>query len=190
MEDNFRPDDDYALGIYRMLMINQRSSWFTGSATKEAKRFCNLVPLILFAHKQYNNIPYSAWDRETLRYVVNSSLADAMLTPLPELTIERRLELRDIGLMQKGEKRSASSTYTLTGLNNTELGNVNALSRHMCLQTWCAHPTNRTINMVLDPNDWDNMPTPLIGADVFKHTPNTAPVKDFQLPTTVAPWSL
>jgi hypothetical protein len=168
MNDNFDPKDHKALGIYRFLMYNQRSSWLSGSATKEGKRFNNLVPLILFAHKLYNNVDYSRWSRKTLRYVVNSHLCEAMLTELPELTIERALELRDIGLTAKGEKRSALTTYMLYGLNSTELGKVPNLSKIMALQVWCAHPNNRTKYMVLDPKSWDTMPTPLIKTDIFE----------------------
>lgn len=173
--DNFNPKDEKSLGIYRFLQFNQRSAWLGGSATKEGKRFNNLVPLILFAHKLYNNTPYSSWSRETLHYVVNSQLAEAMLLEPPQLSVERKLELRDLGLMAKGERRSAQTTYMLYGLKNTEVGELNNLSKAMLLQTWCAHPTNRTKYMVLDPQNWDEMPTPLVSPDIFKQ-PNTVEV--------------
>ena len=173
--DNFDPKDEKSLGIYRFLQFNQRSAWLGGSATKEGKRFNNLVPLILFAHKLYNSIPYNSWSRETLHYVVNSQLAEAMLMEPPTLSTERKLELRDQGLMAKGERRSAQTTYMLYNLKNTEIGELNNLSKAILLQTWCAHPTNRTKYMVLDPKDWDAMPTPLVSPDIFKQ-PSTAPV--------------
>lgn len=173
--DNFRPTDTRALGIYRFLQYNQRSNWLSGAATKDGKRYCNLIPLILYAHKLYNNVPYNRWSRDTLYFVVNTQLADAMLTPYPEISLERRMELRDIGLTAKGEKRSATTTYMLYGLNSTEVASLNGLSRAMFFQTWCAHPSNRTKYMVLDPTDWDSMPTPLIGSNVFTSNLDSAP---------------
>ena len=181
--DNFNPQDRRALGLYRFLQFNQRSAWLGGPATKEGKRFCGLVPLILYAHKLYNNTPYSSWSRETLHYVVNSQLAEAMLCEPPAMSIERTLELRDLGLTSRGERRSAVTTYMLYNLKGTELDGLNALARIMVLQTWCAHPQNRTKYMVLDPKNWDAMPPPLASSSPF-----TKP--DFHSPTTVPSQSI
>ena len=177
--DNFKPNDKRALGLYRFLQLNQRSGWLGGPATKEGKRFCGLVPLILYAHRLYNNTPYSQWSRETLHYVVNSQLADAMLCEPPQLSIERALELRDLGLVAKGTRRPATTTYMLYNLKGTELDGLNALAKCMVLQTWCAHPQNRTKYMVLDPKNWDEMPAPLASSSPFAkpeaHTVATVP---------------
>jgi hypothetical protein len=179
LQDNLDPQNDRDMGIYRFLMLDSRSEYLPKMGTGEAKKYCTLVPLILYAHKLYNNIDYSRWERESLQYVVNPALNEAMLTEIPELTRQRTLELRDIGLVQKGEKRNPVSTYSLYRLQDTEIGHCNGLAKIMVCQTWAAHPSNRTKYMVLDPMNWDAMPSPLVEVDIFK----TSAVKEFVKPT-------
>jgi hypothetical protein len=38
----------------------------------------------------------------------------------------------------------------------------------MLTQIWLAHPQHRSNLMILDPNNWDHMPEPLIAASIFK----------------------
>lgn len=187
LKDNLDPKSDRDVGIYRFLMLDSRSDYLDKMGSGEAKKYCTLVPLILYAHKLYNNVEYSQWERETLHYVVNESLREAMLTEVPEgLTTERLLELRDIGLMQKGEKRSPMSTYSLYRLGETEIGHCNSLVKIMLCQTWAAHPSNRTKYMILDPMSWDKMPTPLVDVNVFK-VPQTAALRMPEIETTSTP---
>jgi hypothetical protein len=153
----------------------------------DAKKYCTLVPLILYAHKLYNNVDYSRWERETLNYVVNDSLCEAMLTETPQLTTERLLELRDIGLISAGKSRSAVTTYSLYHLGGTELSECNTLVKLMLCQTWAAHPSNRTKYMILDPMNWDKMPTPLIDVNIFKTPqPQVAPSRSAEPNPAVA----
>ena len=176
MRDNIDPKSDRDMGIYRFLMMDARSGYLDKMHSGDAKKYCTLVPLILYAHKLYNGVEYSRWERETLHYVVNESLCEAMLTEVPEITTERLLELRDIGLMQKAEKRSPMSTYSLYRLGETELAHCNTLTKIMLCQTWAAHPSNRTKYMILDPMNWDKLPTPLVDVNIFK-VPETAMLK-------------
>lgn len=185
LKDNLDPKSERDMGIYRFLMMDARSEYLDKMGTGEAKKYCTLVPLILYAHKLYNNIDYSQWERESLHYVVNESLCEAMLTETPQLSTERLLELRNIGLAQAGKSRSPTSTYSLYHLGNTELGECSGLVKIMLCQTWAAHPSNRTKYMILDPMNWDKMPTPLIDVNVFK-TPLTAVLKQQPLPTSPA----
>ncbi len=173
LKDNLDPKSERDMGLYRFLMMDGRSNYLEKMGTGEGKKYCTLVPLIMYAHKLYNSVEYSRWERETLHYVVNESLCEAMLTETPELTTERLLELRNIGLMQAGKQRSATSTYSLYRLGDTELAECNTLVKIMLCQTWAAHPSNRTKYMILDPMNWDKMPTPLIDVGIFK-TPQTA----------------
>jgi len=178
LQDNLDPKSPKDMGIYRFLMLDSRSEYLPKMGTGEAKKYCTLVPLILYAHKLYNNIDYSRWERESLQYVVNPALHEAMLTEIPQLTRQRTLELRDIGLVQKGEKRNPVSTYSLYRLQDTEIGHCNGLAKIMICQTWAAHPSNRTKYMVLDPMNWDTMPSPLVEVDIFK----TSAAKEFVKP--------
>lgn len=176
LKDNLDPKSERDMGIYRFIMMDSRSDYLDKMGTGEAKKYCTLVPLILYAHKLYNGVDYSRWERESLHFVVNEALCEAMLTETPQLSTERLLELRNIGLMQAGKPRSPSSTYSLYRLGDTELAECSGLVKIMLCQTWAAHPSNRTKYMVLDPMNWDRMPTPLIDVNIFK-APLTAVLK-------------
>jgi hypothetical protein len=70
---------------------------------------------------------------------------------------------------KKGTIRNPLSTYSMSPSEDNPMKQLDPLSRHMFLQTWCAHPDNRTKFMVLDPMHWDNTPKPLIEIN-FLHT--------------------
>lgn len=168
LQDNLDPKSERDMGVYRFLMMDGRSEYLEKMGNGEAKKYCTLVPLIMYAHKLYNNVDYSRWERESLHFVVNEALCEAMLTETPQLTTQRLIELRNIGLMQAGKARSATSTYSLYRLGETELAECNTLVKIMLCQTWAAHPSNRTKYMILDPMNWDQMPTPLVDTNIFK----------------------
>lgn len=168
LKDNLDAKSERDIGIYRFIMMDGRSSYLDKMNGGEARKYCTLVPLIMYAHKLYNGVEYSRWERESLHYVVNEALCEAMLTETPQLTTERLLKLREIGLMQAGKQRSAVTTYSLYRLGDTELADCNSLVKIMLCQTWAAHPSNRTKYMILDPMNWDKMPTPLIDVNIFK----------------------
>jgi hypothetical protein len=168
LKDNLDPKSERDLGIYRFIMMDGRSSYLDKMNGAEARKYCTLVPLIMYAHKLYHGVDYARWERESLHFVVNESLCEAMLTETPQLDTERLLELRAIGLMQAGKQRSAVTTYSLYHLGDTELADCNGLVKIMLCQTWAAHPSNRTKYMILDPMNWDKMPTPLIDVNIFK----------------------
>lgn len=98
---------------------------------------------------------------------------------VPEYSKEELIEFRNQGLTTQsgkdaGIQKSAISTYGIYGLSKqledgrTGLGSLPQLTRIMLLQTWCAHPSVRSKYSILDPNDWDNMPDPLIEEDVLE----------------------
>lgn len=187
LKQHFFTGDKWLEGVYRFLMVDARSSYLTTQYKGEAKNFCSLVPLILYAHKLHNNIPYSMWKRDEIHLVVNSSLASAMVCEVPDgLTHELLLDIRSKGLVWKsgaksGTPRDPQSTYKLYGVKNTEIGHLPELAQTMLAQIWCAHPSNRTKYMVLDPNNWDGIPPPLISQDIFK---SPAPPPPTQRTTT------
>jgi hypothetical protein len=125
------------------------------------------------AFKRYHNIPYNAWNREELKYIVNPELCKAMLYE-PETTFSKDelLQLRDQGLTWKsgpnvGTLRNPLYTHTLYGLKDTAFVDVPDLAQVMLTQIWCAHPDNRTKYMVLDPLNWDRIPPSLINPAIF-----------------------
>jgi hypothetical protein len=153
--------DAWSEGLYRFLMLDSRSSYLQQQYKGEGRNYCALIPLIMYAHKLHNNIPYAAWGRENLRYVVNDSLAQAMLCDVPLVSNEELIQIRESGLTVRtgakaGEQRNPVTTYKLYGIQDSEIG------------IWCAHPENRTKYMVLDPKVWDRVPAPLIAQSVFK----------------------
>ncbi len=160
-------------GLYYFLMLDARSSYLKTQYKGEAKAYCSLVPLILYAFKIHHNISYSKWDRSTLHWVVNDALCQAMLCEPPEVDREELLAIREAGLVYKtgakqGEPRNPVTTYKLYGIQDSVIGDLPELAQTMLTQIWCAHPANRTKYMVLDPLNWDSIPTPLVGETLFK----------------------
>jgi hypothetical protein len=187
LQENLDPKSERDMGIYRFLMLDSRSEYLEKMGSGEAKKYCSFVPLILYAHKLYNGVDYNKWERETLNYVVNPLLREAMLTQVPEVSVERLLELRDLGLIQAGKARPPTA-YGLNKLGNTELGEVNKLVQMMLCQTWAAHPTNRTKYMVLDPMNWDTMPPSIAGVDIFKKQPELLKPSNLNKSKDDSPW--
>lgn len=173
--------DKWMEGLYRFLMIDARSCYLTTQYKGDAKNYCSLVPLIMYAHKLHNNIPYSAWKRGEVHMIVNPSLASAMTCEIPPgLTHELLLQIRERGLVwrsgvKKDTARDPLSTYKLYGIQDTEIGHLPELAQTMLAQIWCAHPSNRTKYMVLDPEQWDSIPPPLISQDIFNQPTPIAP---------------
>jgi hypothetical protein len=180
LEDNCK-SSLFDLGLYHFLTVSDR---YVQKQYSDGKDYCALVPLILAAHKKYNNIQYSEWDTN-VSALVDERLYAAMVCKHTEYTVEEILEARELGLTVKSGKsantvKSPISTYGLNGLPSIILrgsvqiegiGALPPLVRMMICQTWCAHPSNRTKYMVLNPADWDSMPTPLISDSPFKAEP-------------------
>ena len=103
---------------------------------------------------------------------------------------DRLLEIQKQGLTTKtgktaGSQKPAKSTWSLSGLQDTEIGHLPKVTQTILTQCWLAHPELRTPYMILDLNDWDRMPQPLTTNDIFKATPT----KTKELATTL-PWDL
>lgn len=91
-----------------------------------------------------------------------------------------------------GQLKSAETTWSLNGISDTELGHLPKLTQSILAQIWLAHPSHRTGLMILNPNNWDDLPEPLIVNNVFK-TPEPqeiAPLKQTTNETakTLLPW--
>jgi len=160
-----------------------------------------LTPLILMGLKRMQNIPYQSWrGLPNLEYVLESRLLEALNLGVDDLTIcrslgsDRLMELRDQGLMQRtgqkaGQLKKPESTWSLTGMAGTEIAHLPKLTQTMLTQIWLAHPSLRTPYMILDPNNWDNLPAPLINPEIFKAPEPEIPLK--QKPEPVVdklPW--
>jgi len=164
--------NDWEKGLYLFLMLDSRSPYLSTQYKGESKAYCALVPLILYAFKLNQKIRYSQWDSDTLHWVVNKSLCNAMRwdQPIPsrtELLVAREFGLTYQSGAKMGQQRNPQSTYRLFATKGKALEGCPDLVGTMLTQIWCAHPQNRTQYMVLDPHNWDRMPTPLITENIF-----------------------
>jgi hypothetical protein len=156
-----------------------------------------LTPLILAGFKQYQGVAYSSWQGlENIHYVLEPELHWATNVDYVGLGSERLLSIRQQGLTQRsgskaGQQKPAESTWSLTGIQDTEIGHLPKLTQSMLCQIWLAHPKHRDQLMILDPKNWDLMPEPIISHDVFK---KPEPVQQFAIKNqtleTELPWLL
>ena len=142
-----------------------------------------LVPLVLLGFKRMQGIPYSRWQGlQDLRLVLEPRLLEALdiepkrVERLLSLGSDTIIELRSHGLMHKGtgKPKNPQSTWSLTGMENTELGGLPKITQSIITQIWLAHPQVRHSDMILDLKNWDHMPEPLVKYEVFQ-TPKTPP---------------
>lgn len=164
--------DPYMIGIWNVVTKLKRSSLVKAQANAQFAEYSALVPLILAGIKKYQNIPYSAWAVEGLQHAIDHNLFEAMTCSYDGALSNTRLaELRTQGLQTKsgpkaGEIKKATSSWCLTGVKNTEIGELPKLAQTMLTQIWVAHPSIRSPYMILNPLDWDDMPEVLTSADV------------------------
>lgn len=171
--------DDFNYGLW-VLAMRPRSELITATKGVQAytlTAYNQLVPLILNGFKKYQNIKYSEWTRDSARFLVDEGLGKAMLATLPNISSNEILELRAHCQTAKtgrnaGKQMSPMTTATfwhLDSCNIPEARELPKLALHMLCQTWCAHPSNRnTLTQVLDPNNWDNAPDPLVTYAIIK----------------------
>jgi hypothetical protein len=162
----------------------QRSMILDKQTDPKNRNFCSLVPIVMSAFKKFNGIGYEEWDPSEIFGITEPNLVKAMLlTELPDLTVEEVLEERDTALTVKtgttaGTRRNVTTTYTLYFTAGSPIHSLPTLARHMMCQTWCAHPSNRTEFMILNPLKWDNQPQPLVSGDVIRPIPSFRPSAD------------
>lgn len=162
-----------------------------------------LTPLIMLGLRRMQNIHYSEWQGlPKLEYILEPKLYEAVVLgyedreAIRSLGSDRILELREQGLLNKagakaGTLKPADSTWALTGVQSTEIGHLPKLTQTILTQIWLAHPTKRTPYMILDFDNWDEMPAPLVTGEIFK--PVGRPDRHLQAKTKITetqdlPW--
>ena len=163
-------------GIYYLNKINTKSSYLHLQYKAPSKEFGALVPLVMYAQRLVKNIPYSAWDRDEIHYIVHSDLCNAMLSDPHNFTKDELLAIRNEGLTVKsgaseGERKSALTSHKLTAVKDSNWNNLPPLTQVMLAQIWMAHPDAKTKYMILDPYNWDRMPPALVSSEVFNTDP-------------------
>jgi hypothetical protein len=173
--------DYYALGS-ALLATSTRTNFFKDAprGNQQYKSVINpLVPIILAGFKKYQGINYSEWNSVGLEALLDAELSKLVGVTVPELSVSELIALRNTALTDKEGARAniPNNPATCTKLNHlgdTALGHLPKLAKYMVLQTWAAHPSNRNEYMILDPNNWDNIPEPLVSKDIFLHKPPQA----------------
>lgn len=159
--------------LHNCVTQHERALWRLTRATRSTlvkrqnkhSEYSQLVPLILLAHKRYNNRSYESWrDYPGLEWLVEPELYQSMTTPLPELTREELLDIINAGLTTlAGRPKPAWSTHKLTGVTRGhKLHGLPRLSVVQVCQIWLAHPSIRHSDMILNHSNWDYMPPALV----------------------------
>ena len=188
-------NDLFALGAL-LLAKAKRGDIFKGApkGNQQYKSSINpLVPIVLAGFKRYQNIPYEAWNKSELKAIVDDEIAQLIGCKMPSLRVEEILGLRKAALTpasgpRAGKCNNPATTAALYHLQETPLGRLPKLAKHMVLQTWAAHPENRDKYAILDLDNWDKVPEPLVeGVDLF--TPQELPARQRVVETsTDMPW--
>lgn len=146
----------------------------------KSPEYGTLTPLILMGQKRMAGVNYESWrGLPHLEYILESRLLEAVDLSAEDLLLvgslgsDRLIELRDQGLLQRtgakaGQSKKPESTWSLTGMQGTEIAHLPKLTQTMLTQIWLAHPSLRTPYMILDPSNWDNLPAPLLTPEIFK----------------------
>lgn len=162
-----------------------------------------LSPLVLMGFRKMQGIPYSSWTGlENLEWILEPRLLEAVALVDEDLQIirslgsDRLVEIRDQGLTQRsgekaGQKKRPESTWSLTGIQDTEIGHLPKLTQSMLCQVWLAHPSLRSPYMIVDPLNWDNQPKPLVVNEIFITPEKAKPASKPITPTPFdLPWNL
>jgi hypothetical protein len=185
--------DDFSKGILMFAVSTSRGEIIRGTLKTQVqyKSPINpLVPIILAGFKRNQNIPYMAWDRVGINRFVDNDLYQAMICQVPEISAKDLLLIRTAATSvatgpRAGRSENPISSVKLTGTQLTPLAHVPKLAKYMLMQTWCAHPTNRTPLGIYDPTDWDNVPPALVPSEVFEQVEESKPIQNF---TVDYPW--
>jgi hypothetical protein len=165
--------------------------------------YATLTPLILMGFKRMQGISYETWKTaKDLSWILEPRLYESVVLDSQvidaccNLGSSRLIEIRDQGLFARtgakaGQMKPARSTWSLTGIQDTELGSLPKVTQTILTQCWLAHPESRTPYMILDLQDWDSMPKPLVTNEIFKSVPTLPstkkPAKDV---AEIMPWDL
>jgi hypothetical protein len=161
--------------------------------------YATLTPLIMMGQKRMKGVNYESWrNSHGLEYILEPRLYTAMILDSQDLLMigdlgsDRLREIQVQGLTTKsgktaGSQKPARSTWSLTGIQDTEIGHLPKLTQTIITQCWLAHPELRTPYMILDLENWDNVPKPLVSHEIFK--PLQEPIKPKEV-ADVLPWDL
>lgn len=184
------------------MLSRVKRSLLVATQTK-APDYATLTPLILMGQKRMAGVNYEAWRSATnLQWIVEPRLLEAIMLDTEDLAVcsglgsDRLLAIQTQGLTTKtgktaGSVKPAKSTWSLSGIQDTEIGHLPKLTQTILTQCWLAHPELRTPYMILDLQNWDQMPKPLVSNDIFKAVPTNVTInKPVKETANLMPWDL
>lgn len=153
-----------AYSIRNMLKFFAQNDWSTFCAKPQNKSNLNSgVPLLLYAQRLYNNIPYMAWKEELFSLknlaILGKHLAGIGLDELPQFPEGRLLDLREQLYTSKntGLKRNCTE-WRIGKTDDPKFEILPGAYKRMITQSWIFNAACRTPNMILDWENWDNVP--------------------------------
>lgn len=155
-------DNEQLKTITRALSATNRSDLYMGPA-KFNTRYCSLVPLFMSAFKEYNDVGYEEWDKTDpyLKLCVGVKLYEDIMPYIHGVNYPIR-ELRPLALNYHGKEISKTAwPRHMIHLPDSTKWKGNNLARSIYLQTWMANVQHRDKFMILDLQDWDNIPKAL-----------------------------
>lgn len=177
LKSNIDGSDQFRVGIYRVLTTLSRSCFIKKQTDINFAPYSLLVPLFMAAFKRHHGIKYSEWSKDGLDKLLPASLASTMTTEIPpeirdrELLLEQRSFCLTYGSGPKaGQEANPITRWTALRVKGSVFEGMPSLVNTMMLQLWVAHPSIRNDMMVLDPENWDTMPEPLLSTDLIKPT--------------------
>lgn len=164
--------------------------------------YATLTPLILMGQKRMKGVDYELWKTaKDLQWILEPRLLEAAILQPEDLLMigslgsERLIEIQTQGLTTKsgktaGSQKPAKSTWSLSGIQDTEIGHLPKLTQTILTQCWLAHPELRTPYMILNFSSWDSMPSPLISTNLFKEVPTLTKQESNKDTANLMPWDL
>jgi hypothetical protein len=191
--------DPKSRSFYMLSRVKRSLLLATQTKTPE---YATLTPLILMGQKRMQGVNYESWrDAKDLHWILEPRLFEAVVLDAEDLEVcgslgsDRLLEIQTQGLTTKsgktaGSKKPAKSTWSLSGIQGTEIGHLPKLTQTILTQCWLAHPELRTPYMILDPNNWDSMPQPLVSNEIFKPAVPETKKQNLRETASLMPWDL
>lgn len=167
--EGFEIPGNRILFLWDFLCRTSRSDVLSNSQNKDTSLSAG-VPIILYAYKFTENVPYEKWVKaEGVAEVLGKDLSwlpeyreyDPKLS-LPEINSIRNLALTELKDSSKRAPDSSNKLNRIKGRHSSdtvssEFDSLPRLLRYMILQTWIFHPSLRSPNMITDWTDWDSL---------------------------------
>lgn len=169
--------NDFLKGIYIFCTHSVRGDLIPTQYSIESRPYSALVPLLMMPHKKFNNVQYSDWSIDGINKVLDPQLFAAIQCDIDKSAISKAdlLQMRQAGMQYRtgkmaGTYRNPATTHKIYGVP-APFNKMPWLASVMLFQIWVAHPNHRSNLMILDWEDWDNLPDSLIDAEPIKTAP-------------------